>query len=55
MDAKIEYHLKQHVEVLSQNMNNTSTDHPTLIKMIVRILIIGLINSTYWNYWIARF
>jgi hypothetical protein len=39
MDAKIEYHLKQHVEVLSQYMNNTSTDHPTLIKMIVRILI----------------
>jgi hypothetical protein len=39
MDAKIEYHLKQHVEVLSQYMNNTSTDHATLIKMIVRILI----------------
>jgi hypothetical protein len=39
MDAKIEYHVKQHVEVLSQYMNNTSTDHPTLIKMIVRILI----------------
>jgi hypothetical protein len=39
MDAKIEYHVKQHVEVLSQYMNNTSTDHKTLIKMIVRILI----------------
>jgi hypothetical protein len=39
MDAKIEYHIKQHVEVLSQYMNNTITDHPTLIKMIVRILI----------------
>lgn len=39
MDQKIEYHLKQHVEVLSQYMNNTTQDHPTLIKMIVRILI----------------
>jgi hypothetical protein len=39
MDQKIEYHLKQHVEVLSQYMNNTSTDHKTLIKMIVKILI----------------
>ena len=35
---KIEYHLKEHVEVLSQYMNNTTTEHPTLIKMIVRIL-----------------
>lgn len=39
MDAKIEYHVKQHVEVLSQYMNNNTTQHPTLIKMIVRILI----------------
>ena len=39
MDAKIEYHLKQHVEVLHQYMNNTTTQHPTLIKMIVRMLI----------------
>jgi hypothetical protein len=39
MDAKIEYHVKQHVEVLSQYMSNNTTQHPTLIKMIVRILI----------------
>jgi predicted nucleic acid-binding protein len=39
MDAKIEYHVKQHVEVLHQYMNNTTTSHPTLIKMFVRILI----------------
>ena len=39
MDAKIEYHLKQHVEVLHQYMNNNTTQHPTLIKMIVRMLI----------------
>jgi hypothetical protein len=39
MDAKIEYHVKQHVEVLHQYMNNKTTDHKTLIKMFVRILI----------------
>ena len=39
MNAKLEYNVKEHVEVLSQYMNNTNTDHPTLIKMIVRILI----------------
>ena len=39
MDAKIEYHLKEHVEVLSQYMNNSTTSHPTLVRMIVRILI----------------
>jgi hypothetical protein len=39
MDQKIEYAVKQHVEVLSQYMNNENTAHPTLIKMIVRILI----------------
>lgn len=38
MDAKIEYHLKENVEVLSQYMNST-TDHPTLIRMIVKMLI----------------
>lgn len=39
MDQKLEYHLKQHVEVLNQYLSNTTTDHPTLVKMIVRILI----------------
>jgi hypothetical protein len=39
MDAKIEYHVKQHVEVLHQYMHNKTTDHKTLIKMFVRILI----------------
>ena len=38
MDAKIEYHLKENVEVLHQYMNST-TDHHTLIRMIVKLLI----------------
>ena len=43
MNAKLEYNVKEHVEVLTQYMNNTNTDHPTLIKMIVRILITFLL------------
>ncbi len=39
MEAKIESHIKQHVEVLQQYMNNANTNHPTLVGMIVRILI----------------
>ena len=39
MNAKIEYHIKQHVDVLSQYMASNNTDHPKLVGMIVRILI----------------
>ena len=39
MNAKIEYHIKEHVEVLSQYMANKSTDHPKLVGLIVRLLI----------------
>lgn len=39
MDSKIQHHIKEHVEVLSQYMASTNTDHPKLVGMIVRILI----------------
>lgn len=39
MDARIEHHIKEHVEVLSQYMASENTDHPKLSGMIVRILI----------------
>jgi predicted nucleic acid-binding protein len=39
MDAKIEYHIKEHVEVLSQYLTSNNTDKPKLGGMVVRILI----------------
>ena len=44
----MEYHVRQHVEVLSQYMSNTTTEHPKLIKMIVRILI-KFFKKEYFN------
>jgi hypothetical protein len=39
IDLKIEAAIKDHVEVLSQYMNNKNTDHPTLAGMVIRILM----------------
>lgn len=39
IDLKIETAIKDHVEVLSQYINNDTTDHPTLAGMVVRILM----------------
>lgn len=39
IEARMEAHIKQHVEVLQQYLSNDTTDHPTLAGMVVRILI----------------
>lgn len=39
IETKIEAAIKDHVDVLSQYMNNDNTDHSTLAGMIVRVLI----------------
>ena len=49
MEAKIEAHIKQHVEVLQQYMSNTTTSHPTLVGQIVRILL-KFFKRTYFDH-----